>query len=150
MPSWNGAPVEVNITIERMDKNDLPTWMGRSPSLDKLIANALEDTSEETVWIYKDAHSGQTAFVGKEISTLLNKHVDAENVEIEIEMEGTSRGYYHPGTRYDPPEGEDERDITEIHLVQGGYDDIELSEKVVDFENQFEHEIYFADIDTDW
>jgi hypothetical protein len=149
MSSWRGAPIEVNITIERVLLSDLPTWLGRSTFLDKLISKALEDNAKGSVWVYSDAHGGQTTFVGEKVEAFLNKHVDEENDTIEIEMEGTSSGYYHPGTRYDPPEGEDERDITEIRLVQDGYDDIELDD-IVSFENQFEHEIYFADVDTSW
>ena len=149
MSTWRDTPFEVTITVERIEKSDLPTWLGRSTSLDNIISDILQDPSEGSVWVYGDAHSRQSTFVRKKIASILNKLVDEKNDTIEIEMEGTSSGYFYPGTRLDPPEDEDERDITKVCLVQDQYDDIEIDEIVL-FEDQFNHEIYCAEIDINW
>jgi len=147
---WHDVPVSISITVERVHKSDLPTWIGRSTSLDKIIAEALEDASQSVVWIYNDAHSGQTAFVRKELATIFNV-IDDDTIEVEIEAKST--GYYDSASRDEPAEGDDERIIDSVMLVPySSMEGCQAKNIPVDessiwlFDAQFDHEIYEVEL----
>ena len=149
--SWTDKPVSSNITLERVKAEELPKLLGRHVSLDKKVADLLQTGKPPAVvWLW-----GIDNLI---VIKLPEKFKEA--FEIEAEIEGTSTGYYDPGSwegrpedAY-PPESEDEREIISITFVIYDEDMEEMGkwkpEDLTAFE-PFEKQLYDEEIDlSDW
>ena len=118
MSSWKDVPFSLGVTLDkRVLLTELPAHLGESSSLDKQIAAALQTGGANLVYFLEEglliriAPDSSLGFDEKEICW------------IELEIEGTSSGYYDPGCISGPPENwypeesDDERLITSVNAV---------------------------------
>ena len=105
--SWAGEPLDIAIVIDRIEKKDLPVHLGKSPLLDKEISKCLCASDDSPVWV------ANNRILSSVISELFES-IDADSIEIEIYL--CCSGCICPGRWDDPPDYEDERDITSVVL----------------------------------
>lgn len=132
--SWAGEPLDIAIIVDRVEKKDLPVHLGKSPLLDKEISKCLRSSDNNPVWMVND----NRILSSSKILDLF-KSIDADSIEIEIDL--CCSGCLCPGHWDDPPDYEDERDITSVVL---NYHDSTVVEEswYPAFYSEFKKEIY--------
>lgn len=126
--TWDDVPFSVTADCsEQVLRKDLPMWIGKSDSLDKKIAEFLQTDKFTSGWVF---HSD-----GEEKILVLPEIKEGTDF-IEIEIKGTSSGYYDPGSWGGPndsasaPESDDEREVDSAEIF--------LYDKEGDLIHQFE------------
>lgn len=148
---WKNVPFSLNVTLdERVLPTELPMHLGKSTSLDKQIAAILQTGQAEQYYLNGEQLIGIPFPVG----------FDGESTTwVELEIEGTSSGYYDAGCCSGPPDGyypeesDDERIITVVkavfhdeHYQVLGQLEITDVTKLYEFQSAFDKEIYEADL----
>lgn len=150
---WKDVPFSLGITLdEKVPPTELPLHLGKSSSLDKQIAAALQ--TEDTNQVY---FLDKGCLIGITIPASLE--LDGEVSWIELEIEGKSSGYYYPGhyggppEDYYPDESDDERFITEVTVVFFDKENNKLRQleitdekKFEEFQEAFDKQLYEAEL----
>ncbi len=162
MSTWRNAFFEGNFSFEQVLKEDLPILMGRSAHLDKKIGQILQSVpepkqnqskeeeiaqilwpKEETYWI-KEGSLNDILYgyqlVGLTLPTKYHKACT-----LEVEVEGLSSGYYYSGSFHAPPEGDDERVLTQVIATFYDGDQIGDSLTITDKEGLSDYDTLIGD-----
>jgi hypothetical protein len=149
--AWKDVTFSLGITLdERVLPTELPMHLGKSDSLDKRIAAILQTEPRELYYLD-----------GKQLIGIpFPLEFDGESMNwVELEIEGTSSGYYDVGNFSDPsedcypPESDDERIITSVNVVFFdeshqilGQMEIVDEGKLHEFQEAFDETIYETDL----
>jgi hypothetical protein len=148
MSAWKDVTFSLGITLdERVLPTELPMHLRKSDSLDKRIATILQTGPREIYFLD-----------GKQLIGIpFPLEFDGESTNwVELEIEGTSSGYYVVGRCCEdcyPPESDDERIITSVNVVffdefhqMLGQVEIVDEGKLHEFQEAFDETIYEADL----
>jgi len=101
---WENAPFTITVDCnERVLRKDLPILIGRSASLDKQIHKLLQTEDFQFGWLCSEQ------------IVVLPEHKEGTDF-IEIEVHGTSSGYFDSGSWDYPPESDEEKEINSANI----------------------------------
>lgn len=136
MDEWKDVPISISLHLKKMDKRDLPKFIGKSHFLDTKISNFIRDDFISHVWFYyyeKDLY-----FLNKDLYKFLNSN------SVKLTITALCTGYYDEAY---PPEGEDDRIIDSISLTNEFGNVYSVEKKYFDlFEWEFSFYIYETEI----
>jgi len=158
---WKDVRVSLTVgDLEVVDREELPLLLGKDKKLDLLIGQTCKDGTPlwkgRIVVLKNYMRSYEEVLLSKGVCDALNQHAGSSR-SAEASLEALSTGYDDPGSmsgppdNWYPPEGEDERTVTEVTLTF--YDDEgmkikdvvlndkEYSGSIAAFETQFYNEL---------